>query len=378
MRTRTRPCFCALLAGAAIVINPLSAEAGGMSHVGPYHAPAHTVTPGPICHPGQTAGGGVSITKPASVINKINVYKPVDINTNINVNKNIDASKNINIDKSLSITKNIDNSKNININTNIDNSKTIDDSKNISINKSIVINKGSSEADAAALAAAIAQSSASASVTFNGAGALSSAGASAGGTAFVGGSSYAETPSMNIGGDLGNIAVEIAAPVAAPRQCVEQDVTVIKAIHALCVSADHHEFPASHMVADTWIEASYEGEVARCIPGSHLKVNIGQVLQSSEGLAATQSSGQVLECADHEALRHYKDGMLKCAPAVKVPDCTERTSLRRYGTNDMFFTYRTRACLETRGPSPQASALGGMSREEDTQHSELYRQEFAN
>ena len=363
MRTKTRPSLCALLAGAALVINPLGAAAGGMSHV-----PSHTVTAGPNCRPGQT-GGTINISKPVSVINKINIYKPVDINTNININK------------PLSITKNIDNSKNISINTNIDNSKTIDDSKNITIDKSIVINKSGSEADAAALAVAIAQSSASASVNvFGSAGASASAGAgaSAGSTTFVGGGGYAETPSMNIGGDLGTISVEIAAPAAAPQQCVEQDATVIKAILALCVSADHHEFPASHMVADTWIEASYEGEVARCIAGSHLKVNVGQVVQSSEGLAATQSSGQVLECADHEALRHYKDGMLKCAPAVKVPDCTERTNLRKYGTNDMFFTYRTRACLETRGSSPQTSALGGMSREEDTQRSNLYRQEFAN
>jgi hypothetical protein len=375
MRTRTRPSFCALLAGAAITINPLNAQAGGMSRAGSYHA--GPVTAGPNCHPGQPSGGGTTISKPVSVITKINVYKPVTINTNVNISKTVDESKNISIDKSLSITKNIDNSKNININTNIDNSKNIDDSKNITINKSIVINKGSSEADAAALAAAIAQSSASASVNISG-GAFAGASVNAGGTTFVGGSSYAETPSINIVGDLGTIAVEVPAPVVAPRQCVEQDVTVIKAIHASCVSADHHEFPASHMVADTWIEASYEGEVARCIPGSHLKVNIGQVVQSSQGLASGQSSGLILECADHEALRHYKDGMLKCAPAVKVPDCTERTNLRKYGTNDMFFTYRTRACLETSGIPPQTSAIGGMSRDEDAHRSDLYRQEFAN
>ena len=27
--------------------------------------------------------------------------------------------------------------------------------------------------------------------------------------------------------------------------------------------------------------------------------------------------------------------------------CTERTNLRKYGTADMFFTYRTKVCLET-------------------------------
>ncbi len=47
----------------------------------------------------------------------------------------------------------------------------------------------------------------------------------------------------------------------------------------------------------------------------------------------------------HEALRHFKDGMLKCAPALPVPDCTERTNLRRYGTGDLFFSYRASVCV---------------------------------
>jgi hypothetical protein len=83
----------------------------------------------------------------------------------------------------------------------------------------------------------------------------------------------------------------------------------------------------------------------RCIPGSHLKVVIGDVMQSDQGMAGTYASGQVLECGDHEALRHYKDGMVKCTPAVPVPDCTERTNLRRYGTSDMFFSYRASVCV---------------------------------
>ena len=39
--------------------------------------------------------------------------------------------------------------------------------------------------------------------------------------------------------------------------------------------------------------------------------------------------------------------MLKCAPAVQVVDCTERTNLRKYGTGDMFFSYVAQVCLET-------------------------------
>jgi hypothetical protein len=124
-----------------------------------------------------------------------------------------------------------------------------------------------------------------------------------------------------------------------------QEATVVKSIHAVCVSAEGREFPASHMFGDTWIDSSYEGEVARCIPGSHLKITIGEVLQSDQGLAGTYDHGQILECGAHEALRHFKDGMVKCAPAVPVPDCTERTNLRRYGTADFFFSFRAKVCV---------------------------------
>jgi hypothetical protein len=110
------------------------------------------------------------------------------------------------------------------------------------------------------------------------------------------------------------------------------------------------------MLGDTWISASYEGEVARCIPGSRLKVVIGKVIQSTEGLAAGTSSGEVMECTAHEAVRHYKDGMLKCAPAVPVPDCTERTNLRKYGSADMFFSYRAQVCLETHAEYSEVSS----------------------
>ena len=133
----------------------------------------------------------------------------------------------------------------------------------------------------------------------------------------------------------------------------------MKAIHAVCVASNGMEFPASHMIADTWISASYEGEVARCIPGAYIKATIGDVLQSDQGMAGTYSHGTVLKCGLHEALRHYKNGMLKCAPEVPVPDCTERTNLRRYGTGDLFFTFRAKVCVAPQ--LRQDASINGMS-----------------
>jgi hypothetical protein len=141
-------------------------------------------------------------------------------------------------------------------------------------------------------------------------------------------------------------------------QCHFVQATVIKSIHAVCVSADGHQFPASHMTPDTWINSGYEGEVARCLPGSTLRVLVGSVLQSNQGMATSYEDAEALVCGAGEAVRHYKDGMLKCAPAEKVVDCTERTNLRKYGTGDMFFTFVSQVCLEQ-----HQELVGGQTKE---------------
>ena len=161
--------------------------------------------------------------------------------------------------------------------------------------------------------------------------------------------SYSDTTIVNKTGGYTQVNVR--------SHCESQYANVVKAIHAVCVAAGGHEFPASHMVADTWISASYEGEVARCIPGAHIRATVGAVLESDRGLAGTYKHGDVLDCGMHEALRHYKNGMLKCAPEVPVPDCTERTNLRRYGTGDLFFSYRAQVCV-TPARSAQTSVSG--------------------
>ena len=247
------------------------------------------------------------------------------------------GGSNININKNINIFKPVNINKNININ------------KNVIINKNIVINKVNafSSAEASAIATASANS---------GSGSNSNAGAQT----IVYAGSY-QIINYNNHGAGGAIAI---AAVHGGGTCHMQEATVVKSIHAVCVSFEGREYAASHMIADTWIDTSYEGEIARCIPGSHLKVIIGEVLQSDQGLAGTYDHGQVLVCGEHEALRHFKDGMVKCAPAIPVPDCTERTNLRRYGTGDFFFSFRAQVCVsETRTTevSTEATELSSMT-----------------
>jgi hypothetical protein len=173
------------------------------------------------------------------------------------------------------------------------------------------------------------------------------------------------------GGDFSVNATPAAIDyVARGGQCSYVDATVVKAIHAVCVSADGREFPASHMVGTSWIASGYEGEVARCLPGSTLKVMIGSVVESDQGMATSMSDAQTLTCGPRQAVRHYKDGMLKCAPAVKVVDCTERTNLRKWGTGDMFFSYVTKVCIKD-------GVVGGRSRESSDQAAQRARQAYS-
>jgi hypothetical protein len=319
----------AVLASTGLVASPLAAQAGQMGHFGNVPGVSNLRCPENTGHP-VINNRSIVINRPVTtnIENNVNVYKPTNIQNNINVYKPVTITTNIDTSKNIEINKSINNSKNIEITKNINNSKEINNSKNIEINKSIVINKNVN-VEVSAMAIAQAQAFAAAGAASN---AISFAGFSGG---------IPESPGFVAGGEI-NVNVEAAAPA-----CTWQETTVIKAIHALCVSEDHHEFPASHMVEDSWIRAGYEGEIARCLPGSVLKVTIGSVMQSSEGAAVSTAHGESLMCGPQEALRYYKGGLLKCAPAVRVPDCTERTNLRKYGTGDMFFSYVTRVCLET-------------------------------
>lgn len=214
--------------------------------------------------------------------------------------------------------------------------KQININKPVTINKSIVINQGG------------------VSVSIAGAAATAAAGAAT--TNYYGGSYVGEMAVSHEVGEVGNFQTE--------ETCQAQQATVVKAIHAVCAAATGEEFPASHMLGESWIESSYEGEVARCIAGSVLKVVIGDVVQSDQGMAGTYEHGQVLMCGPHEVLRHYKDGMLKCAPATPVPDCTERTNLRRFGSGDFFFAYRAEVCAApAEEVSAHATSVSGISLE---------------
>ncbi len=274
-------------------------------------------------------GGGVTINNPVTISKSISIYKPVTITKNINIDNSVSIYKPITINKSISIDNSVNIWKNISI------TKNIDLSKKIIIDKKIIINKGngSAKADAFASAAALAFASARAS------------------SVSYGGGGYVEQATQNNSGEIGGVAVQEA--------CVDQWATVVKAVHAICIDHWGKSHPATRMRPETWIDASYSGEIYRCLEGSSLRVIIGHVVESDEGVAAVYEGGDTLECKAGEALRHFADGLVKCAAQEPVPDCTERRNLRAWGAGDIFFSYQTKVCAKSYSAS--SSYSGKMS-----------------
>jgi hypothetical protein len=268
----------------------------------------------------------ITINKPVTVNKNIKIFKPITVNKNINIYKpinvvkKIDLSKNININKNIQINKNFDLSKKIEITKNIDVSKKIEINKNINIQKNV-------DVDVSAHAFAFASAAASAQAA----------------TVIRGGSSHVTV--VQRGGEVATIAV-------AQEQCVYQWANVVKSINAVCVDKYQRTHPAVRMRAETWLDANLESEIYRCLPGSAMKVTIGDVVNSSAGLAGGLEQGQQLECYPGEALRHYRGGALRCAPAEDVTDCTERDAMRRNGVGTYFFSYPYQVCVP---PGPVAA-----------------------
>jgi len=142
-----------------------------------------------------------------------------------------------------------------------------------------------------------------------------------------------------VGGGGGGASGIIPGPVTAvnltvggeDREAYEAMRTRIEkvVIQAFCFDDKDVPHPASQVSPDRDIDEAYEGEVYRCIAGSHMQVTIAKFREqiSFEG-------GQTLACQKGEALYHTpgKDaGRLECRPQKPARDCNERSLLRRFG-----------------------------------------------
>ena len=133
-------------------------------------------------------------------------------------------------------------------------------------------------------------------------------------------------------------AVNLGVGGGEEREAYEAERTKIEkvVIQAFCFDDKEVPHPASQVQPDRDVAEAYEGEVFRCIAGTHMQVTIApwREMISFEG-------GQTLTCQKGEALWHAAGqggGRLVCKPQIPARDCNERSLLRRFGAGIKILT----------------------------------------
>lgn len=158
------------------------------------------------------------------------------------------------------------------------------------------------------------------------AGARAGAGAGAGAAVYYGGGGYGggfsppiSTGVVQLNVDAGKRMKRIAYEASRMR-------TRRVVIQAVCIDARQIPHPASQVRPDRDIDASYDGELYRCIAGTWLQATIADFDGKIDF-----SGGKTLACGKGDALYHSRDGKVECRRQTPARDCNERSLLRRFG-----------------------------------------------
>lgn len=127
-------------------------------------------------------------------------------------------------------------------------------------------------------------------------------------------------------------------------------------IEAVCIDDKAVPHPASQVGPDRDIEDSYDGELYRCIAGTHMQATIAEYLGH-----VSFDHGQIMACDKNQALYHAPGGKVECRAQRPARDCNERSLLRRFGAGVKILTMITvEKYTETREESAQSSSSGSM------------------
>lgn len=96
--------------------------------------------------------------------------------------------------------------------------------------------------------------------------------------------------------------------------------------HAACLDDRGAPHPASQVNPEREVAETYDGEIFRCIAGTHLQATWGDYADSLK-----LEHGESLACDKGQALWHAPGGAVTCRTQTPARDCNERSLLRRYG-----------------------------------------------
>lgn len=115
------------------------------------------------------------------------------------------------------------------------------------------------------------------------------------------------------------VTEETCAPQISSR-------VAVRPVQAVCIDDKGTPHPASRLSPDEAVSASYEGEVFRCLAGTHMQVTFGDMVNGQSSF----TQGETFSCRKGEALAH-RNGELVCAAEMPQRNCNERSLLRRHG-----------------------------------------------
>jgi len=133
--------------------------------------------------------------------------------------------------------------------------------------------------------------------------------------------------------------------------------TIKVVIQANCIDDKDVPHPASQVTPDRDIDDAYDGEIYRCIAGTHMQYVFAQF----NGQIAFDH-GQTVDCVKGQALYHAPGGKLECQLQKPARDCNERSLLRRFGAGVKVLTMVTiERYTEYREESVQSQGGGSLS-----------------
>jgi hypothetical protein len=107
-------------------------------------------------------------------------------------------------------------------------------------------------------------------------------------------------------------------------------------IEVVCIDDKEVPHPGSQVTPDRDIGDAYDGELYRCIAGTHLRATLAEYT----GQIAFDH-GWTMDCAKGQALYHAPGGHVECRMQKPARDCNERSLLRRFGAGIKILTMIT-------------------------------------
>jgi hypothetical protein len=167
-------------------------------------------------------------------------------------------------------------------------------------------------------------------------GVVVSGGASAGASFFGGGGGYYSNPGvaqstisgLAVDGGYETRLVEEAIR-GSEEYCVDRIVEEFRTrpVQALCIDDRNTPHPASRVDGEMAVSGNYNGELYRCVAGTHMQVTLGEMIDGK----ASFDTGETFSCGKGEALYHSRGGVLQCRIQVAERNCNERSLLRKFG-----------------------------------------------